>query len=137
MELKPVYRQIKKVALGENHAVFLFAYSAIGVIGSNSHGQLGLPFDPEEEDNNFETRIRIHKKFSQLKEIDHVVSDIAAGTNHTLLLSMPANFNLARMGKEERKVWAFGDRRAITTLDAQDTHIPHQVKFDVMEEQGS
>ena len=48
-------------------------------------------------------------EFERFKDMNLIVNDIAAGTQHSLILTQPKQYEEDDMFEEGRQVWAIGD----------------------------
>jgi alpha-tubulin suppressor-like RCC1 family protein len=84
-ELPPRSRKVARIGLGSSHVIFLFTGSEIAVCGKNDRGQIGLPIDPSDSENEYKNlRLTTYSEF-QSKNLR--VIDVAAGTNHSMFLT--------------------------------------------------
>lgn len=96
-KLKPISRQVAKIALGEMHAVFLFSGGELGVIGNNDRGQLGLPVKRSRlwDEDNFIPDLQLIPMFEEFENEGLRINDVAAGQSHTVILTQPAKYDAA------------------------------------------
>ena len=85
--VQDIPEKIKKVSLGGEHSIILTTKNNIFVSGLNIFGQLGIG---DYENRNIFTNINIYKNALKNKK-DEKIIDIAAGAQHSLLLSNKNN----------------------------------------------
>ena len=81
----PSNRFVKKIVIGKNHILILLDSHEMGILGSNSNGQLGLPLMEK-----FVEKIEFNKlKFSEEEEEvnkKQEIIDIACGDDYSMVL---------------------------------------------------
>ena len=130
-ELKESSRKVARIGIGENHAVFLFQGSEIGIVGKNDKGQLGMPISDKDSENIYKDLSLV--EFDLFKNEGKRIIDIAAGSNHTMILVEPHQPDPDIEG-DQRQVYIIGDRNMHGKFSSNDSHEPVLVEIPRIKE---
>ena len=109
-QINPMSRKIVRIAMGAEHAIFLFSGMEVAVWGMNSRGQLGLPIKDTEKENKYIDLNVVQYEVFKNNKLN--IIDIAAGTYHTMFLVEP-NDPDPTIETEQRQVFVWGDRNML------------------------
>ena len=130
-ELNYMSRKIARIAMGAEHAVFLFSGMEIAVWGMNSRGQLGLPIKDSDKENRYVDLNIVKYELFQNNRFN--VIDIAAGTYHTMFLVEP-NDPDPTIETEQRQVYVWGDRNMLGKFKSKNCGEPQLVHIERFED---